>query len=182
MFNGMFDLFVRVSNSFSYTDTMSAATSSTSLQSTGKFPHTRAQLSAIARQFKLDDGESEPDDDNRLPQSFVNQIVSLLVDEKEDELKNLLKTSFAMDDDSVRLVSLVQTTSYAIFTGRAQCLGIDAQASRRCCRRPLPLPNSDAPTHLETVVSCIHPCFSSLSSAPRHSFFSTSIPSCTCIS
>lgn len=155
--------------------------STTSLQSTGKFPHTRAQLAAIARQFKLDDSESEPDD-NRLPQSFVNQIVSLLVDEKEDELKILLKTTFTMDDDSVRRVSFVQTTSYAIFTGRAQCLGIDAQASRRCCRRSLPLPNSDAPTHLETVVSCIHTLVSSLSSTPRHSFFSTSIPSCTCIS
>lgn len=161
---------------------MSAMTASTSLQSsTGKFPHTRAQLAAIARQFKLDDTESELDD-NRLPQSLVNQIVSLLVDEKEDELKVLLKTTFTMDDDSVRRVSFVQTTSYAIFTGRTQCLGIDAQASRRCCRRSLPLPNSDAPTHLETILSCIYSLFSSLSSTPRHSFISTSIPSCTCIS
>ena len=90
---------------------MSATTAFTSLQSTGKFPHTRAQLAAIARQFRLDDSESELDD-NRLPQSFINQIVSLLVDEKEDELKVLLKTTFAMDDDSVRRVSFVQTTSY----------------------------------------------------------------------
>lgn len=91
-------------------DTMSTTIlsySSTSLQPTGKFPHTRAQLSAIARQFKPDDSESEPDDYNRVPQSFINQIVSLLVDEKEDELKILLKTTFAMDDDSVRLVSFV---------------------------------------------------------------------------
>jgi hypothetical protein len=167
---------------FLQTDTMSptSTTSSTSLQS-GKFPHTRAQLAAVARQFKLDDSESDQDD-NRLPQSFVNQIVSLLVDEKEDELKTLLQTTFAMDEDSVRRVFFVQTTSYAIFTGRTQCLGIDAQASRRCCRRTLPLPNSDAPTHLTTVLSCIHPFFSSLSSAPRHSFFGSSIPSCTCIS
>ena len=80
---------------------------STSLHSTGKFPHTRAQLSAIARQFKpqdLDDTDLEPDDYNRVPQSFVNQIVSLLVDEKEDDLKILLKSTFAMDDDSVRCV------------------------------------------------------------------------------
>lgn len=160
---------------------MSAMTASTSLQFTGKFPHTRAQLAAIARQFKLDDTESELDD-NRLPQSLVNQIVSLLVDEKEDELKVLLKTTFSMDDDSVRRVSFEQTTSYAIFTGRTQCLGIDAQAPRRCCRRSLPLPNSDAPTHLETVLSCIYPLISSLSSTPRHSFISTSFPSCTCIS
>ena len=84
---------------------MSATASTTS---TAKFPHTRAQLAAIARQFKLDDSESELDD-NRLPQSFVNQIVSLLVDEKEDELKILLKTTFTMDDDSVRRVSFLQT-------------------------------------------------------------------------
>ena len=160
---------------------MSDITSSATLQSTAKFPHTRAQLAAVARQFKLDDSESESDD-NRLPPSFVNQIVSLLVDEKEDELKILLKNTFAMDEDSVRLVSFGKSPSLTIFTGRAQCLGIDAQAPRRCCRRPFSLPNSDAPTHLETVLSCFHPFFSSLSSTPRHSFFSTAIPSCTCIS
>ena len=72
----------------------------------GKFPHTRAQLSAIARQFKPDDTEAEPDDYNRVPQSFLNQIVSLLVDEQEDELKVILKSTFTMDDDSVRLAFL----------------------------------------------------------------------------
>ncbi|KAJ3497206.1 hypothetical protein NLJ89_g10379 [Agrocybe chaxingu] len=72
----------------------------------GKFPHTRAQLSAIARQYKpLEnyDSDAENDDYNRVPQSLVNEVVSLLVDEKEDELKTLLKTTFGMDGDIVCL-------------------------------------------------------------------------------
>lgn len=69
-----------------------------------KFPHTRAQLSAIARQHKpLDnyDGDAELDDSNRIPPAFLNQIVALLVDEREDELKILLKQTYPMDDESV---------------------------------------------------------------------------------
>jgi len=72
--------------------------------SLGKFPHTRAQLSAIARQYKpLDnyDSDAETDEYNRVPQSIVNEVVSLLVDEREDELKTLLKTNYVMDDESV---------------------------------------------------------------------------------
>lgn len=70
----------------------------------GKFPHTRAQLSAIARQYKsLDnyDSDAEADEYNRVPQSIVNEVVSLLVDEREDELKTLLKAHYVMDDESV---------------------------------------------------------------------------------
>jgi len=70
----------------------------------GKFPHTRAQLSAIARQYKpLDnyDSDAEADEYNRVPQSIVNEVVSLLVDEREDELKTLLKANYVMDDESV---------------------------------------------------------------------------------
>lgn len=169
MFNGMFDLFWLSMNSMSPYDP------TYTLQSTGKFPHTRAQLSAIARQFKPQDIDTDPDDDHRVSQSFVNQIVSLLVDEKEDDLKIILKTTFAMDDDSVRVIPLPCNVLNSS-TGRAKRLGPDAQASRRCCWRTLPLPNSDAPTDLEAIVPCIHP-FSSLSSIPRHSFFSTSFPS-----
>ena len=79
------------------------STTTYSSPSTGKFPHTRAQLSAIARQFKpqdIYDTEPEPGYD-RVSQSFLNQVVSLLVDENEDELKIILKTTFAMDDDNV---------------------------------------------------------------------------------
>ncbi|KAF9449958.1 hypothetical protein P691DRAFT_758619 [Macrolepiota fuliginosa MF-IS2] len=72
--------------------------------STFKFPHTRAQLSALARQHKPADSyeaEADIDDLNRVPSSLVNKAVSLLVDEKEDELKTLLKQTFELDDETV---------------------------------------------------------------------------------
>ncbi len=68
-----------------------------------KFTHTRAQLSAIARQHKPPetyDSDAETEDYNKAPQSLVNKVVSLLVDEKEDELKTLLKATYNMEDES----------------------------------------------------------------------------------
>ncbi|KAJ7460584.1 hypothetical protein FB451DRAFT_1269589 [Mycena latifolia] len=68
------------------------------------FPHTRAQLSAIARQYKPlpgDGHDGEADDDSRVSSEFVEQIVSLLVDEREDELKAVLKATYGMDDEMV---------------------------------------------------------------------------------
>lgn len=69
-----------------------------------KFPHTRAQLSAIARQHKpLDnyDSDVEGDDFNRVSPSLVRKVVALLDDEHEDELKVLLKKTYGMDDETV---------------------------------------------------------------------------------
>ncbi|KAJ6591848.1 hypothetical protein DFH09DRAFT_1259352 [Mycena vulgaris] len=69
-----------------------------------RFPHTRAQLSAIARQYKplpSDVYDGEPDDDTRVSGEFVEQIVRLLVDEREDELKALLKSAYGMDDEMI---------------------------------------------------------------------------------
>ncbi|KAF5383536.1 hypothetical protein D9615_003698 [Tricholomella constricta] len=69
-----------------------------------KFPHTRAQLSAIARQHKpLDnyDSDADGDDFNRVSSSFVNRIAALLADEQEDELKTLLKNTYGMDDETL---------------------------------------------------------------------------------
>jgi hypothetical protein len=69
-----------------------------------KFPHTRAQLSAIGCQRKAGEaheGETEADDLNRVPSTLVNKVVSLLVDEKEEELKVLLKTTYELDDERV---------------------------------------------------------------------------------
>ncbi|KAH7927871.1 hypothetical protein BV22DRAFT_1006044 [Leucogyrophana mollusca] len=70
-----------------------------------KFPHTRAQLSAIIRQHKplLDncDGEPEIDDSSRISSSFVSKVAGLLADEQEDDLKVLLKTTYGVDDESV---------------------------------------------------------------------------------
>ncbi|KAF8899633.1 hypothetical protein CPB84DRAFT_1709570 [Gymnopilus junonius] len=72
--------------------------------SAGKFPHTRAQLSAIARQYKpLEnyDSDAENDDYNRVPTRLLNQVISYLIDEREDDLKSLLKTAYGLDDESV---------------------------------------------------------------------------------
>jgi hypothetical protein len=69
-----------------------------------KFPHTRAQLSLIARQHKpLDgiDGDVDGDDFSRVSPTLVSRVVSLLVEEQEDELKAFLKKIYNMDDDTV---------------------------------------------------------------------------------
>lgn len=66
-----------------------------------KFPHTRAQLAAIARQYRPLDNY-EPDEDLKLvPSALLQSAVSLLVDENEDGLRTLLRGSFAIDDDMV---------------------------------------------------------------------------------
>lgn len=70
-----------------------------------KFPHTRAQLSAFARQYKpLENPESDVEggeDFNRVTSSFVYRVISMLSDEQEDELKGLLKDIYGMDDEAV---------------------------------------------------------------------------------
>ena len=78
-----------------------------------RFPHTRAQLSAIVRQhrsllegYDADDG----DDPNRVSTVLVNKVASLLADEQEDLLKDLLKSECGVDDD---LVSASSTTRLA---------------------------------------------------------------------
>ncbi|KAJ7224486.1 hypothetical protein GGX14DRAFT_425905 [Mycena pura] len=75
------------------------------MPSSRPFPHTRAQLVAIARQFKplpIDAYDPEPDDDfQRVPSELVDQVVSLLREEQEDELKTVLKNTYGMDDDMV---------------------------------------------------------------------------------
>ena len=69
------------------------------------FPHTRAQLSAIARLYKpADSGDNEADpDDSRVSANLVAKVATLLDHEHEDELKALLRTTFAgIDDNMVR--------------------------------------------------------------------------------
>lgn len=69
-----------------------------------KFPHTRAQLSLIARQHKpLDSVDSDVDGEefSRVSPTLVSRVVALLVEEKEDELKVFLKKTYGMDDDTV---------------------------------------------------------------------------------
>jgi hypothetical protein len=69
-----------------------------------KFPHTRAQLSLIARQHKpLDsvEGDVDGDDFSRVSPMLVSRVVALLVEEQEDELKAFLKKTYDMDNDTV---------------------------------------------------------------------------------
>ncbi|KAJ7355541.1 hypothetical protein DFH08DRAFT_912504 [Mycena albidolilacea] len=67
------------------------------------FKHTRAQLVAIARQYKPlpTDGYDPDPDDVRVPQKLVEQVVRLLGDEQEDELKELLKSTYDLDDETI---------------------------------------------------------------------------------
>ncbi|KAH9840126.1 uncharacterized protein C8Q71DRAFT_745921 [Rhodofomes roseus] len=66
-----------------------------------KFPHTRAQLSAIARQYRsADTFEGDPDgDDPRVNSLLVGKVVVLLSSEREDDLKTLLKDTFGPIDE-----------------------------------------------------------------------------------
>ena len=96
------------------------------------FPHTRAQLSAIARLYKpADSGDNDVEtDDSRVSSSLVAKVASLLDHEHEDELKALLKASFAgIDDDMVRSPPFVLI--HGFFTSlpvRATRIRFDAQA------------------------------------------------------
>ncbi|KIY69226.1 hypothetical protein CYLTODRAFT_420941 [Cylindrobasidium torrendii FP15055 ss-10] len=68
-----------------------------------KYPHTRAQLSSLARQYRQPDNvdsDIEQDDIPRVPTSFVKRVVAMLVDEREDELKMLLQSAFGLDHDT----------------------------------------------------------------------------------
>ena len=68
-----------------------------------RFPHTRAQLAAIARLYKPDAfaGESESEQNN-ISSSLVTRVVSLLDGEREDDLKHLLKDMFGpISEDEV---------------------------------------------------------------------------------
>ncbi|KAF9078160.1 hypothetical protein BDP27DRAFT_1356852 [Rhodocollybia butyracea] len=73
--------------------------------STHKFPHTRAQLAAFSRQYKASDSydsDAEGGDElAKVPSAFLTRVVSLLVDEREDELKELMKDTYGMDDQTV---------------------------------------------------------------------------------
>lgn len=85
-------------------DSLSSDPSYDSSPSIPKFPHTRAQLSLIARQNKpLDsvDGDVDSDDFSRVSPTLVSKVVGLLIEEQEDELKAFLKKTYGMDDDTL---------------------------------------------------------------------------------
>jgi hypothetical protein len=69
-----------------------------------KFPHTRAQLAAIARQHRPADGyenDADAEDHGRFDSSFVAKVVGLLDEEHEEELKSILKDAYSVDDEMV---------------------------------------------------------------------------------
>lgn len=70
-----------------------------------RLPHTRAQLSAIIRQHRspLEGYTDDGDDPNRVSTALVSKVASLLADEQEDALKNLLKSECGVDDDMVSI-------------------------------------------------------------------------------
>ncbi|KAI0763743.1 hypothetical protein BD413DRAFT_606456 [Trametes elegans] len=59
-----------------------------------RFPHTRAQLAAIARTYKPDTYGDSESDVSAISSSFVGRVVNLLDGEREDEVKSLLKDTF----------------------------------------------------------------------------------------
>ena len=79
-----------------------------------KFPHTRAQLASLARQYKVPEVfEGDPDgDDPRVDSALVAKVVVLLSNEREDELKSLLKDTFGpIDEEDVsEIVSMPMVT------------------------------------------------------------------------
>ena len=82
-----------------------AASAPQELSAPPRFPHTRAQLTAIARQYRpLDNYEDDNDDDSsRVSSALVARVASLLDAEREEDLKNLLRDTFgpAIDDEEV---------------------------------------------------------------------------------
>lgn len=71
-----------------------------------KFPHTRAQLTAIAREYKpVDssgtDSDAEGEYVGRVSSALVKLVAGLLDEENEEGLKALLKENFGIDNNAV---------------------------------------------------------------------------------
>ena len=140
-------------------------TDSQELSAPPRFPHTRAQLTAIARQYRpLDNYDDDNEDDSgRVTSSLVARVASLLDAEREEDLKNLLKETFGpnMDDEEVsRSCAIVAWASHCLCAARAACSRSHAPSPRRRRQRPLRLPDADPPPHLPPFVPglvALHP-------------------------
>lgn len=111
-----------------------------------RFPHTRAQLSAIIRQHRspLEGYDADDaDDPNRVSTALVNRVASLLADEQEDTLKDLLKSECGVDDDMVGASPSCLVISINSVPARTACSRPHAQTSRRRGRRSVPVPHSN---------------------------------------
>ncbi|KAM5532912.1 hypothetical protein V8D89_013464 [Ganoderma adspersum] len=85
---------LRPKSSFSSLSDSASLHNDTDPSSTPRFPHTHAQLAAIARLYKPDAFLGDPDGDQNISPSLVARAVALLDAEREDELKGLLKDMF----------------------------------------------------------------------------------------
>jgi hypothetical protein len=131
-----------------------------------RFPHTRAQLSSIARLYKpadSGDNDAEPDD-SRVSSSFVAKVASLLDHEHEDELKALLKATFTgLDNDMVRSPEFVLAITSLCHSQLEQHV-LDLMHKHRddvagvpfffltASRRPVSRPSSRASSHSTRLV------------------------------
>ena len=75
-----------------------------------RFPHTRAQLAELARQYKPQADDENTEDAQRVPPSHVVAVASLLLEEKEEDLKEHLRETYGMDDDTVGSAACVRST------------------------------------------------------------------------
>ncbi|TFY72321.1 hypothetical protein EVG20_g693 [Dentipellis fragilis] len=114
-----------------------------------RFPHTRAQLSSIARQYKPDtyDSDFEGDDFTRINPGFVARIVSLLDQEREEELKSLLKDKYGDIDDE----SLEQHVLDLMHKHRDDVAGVPFLFLTPT-RRPISRPSSRASSHSARLI------------------------------
>lgn len=77
-----------------------------------KYPHTRAVLAAIGASMRPPDVDSvdtdqDGDEGQRVSPALVSRVVTLLQEEKEDELKEHLKQTFSILDAVVSDAPLV---------------------------------------------------------------------------
>ncbi|EKM50388.1 uncharacterized protein PHACADRAFT_152320 [Phanerochaete carnosa HHB-10118-sp] len=116
-----------------------------------RFPHTRAQLTAIARQHRpLDNYDDDSDNDpNRVSTALVNKVASLLDAEREEDLKNLLTETFGPNIDDEELTSHVLDLMHR----HRDDLDNIPFVYLTPTRRPISRPSSRASTHSSRVVA-----------------------------
>lgn len=85
-----------------------------------KYPHTRAVLVAIAASVKSSNGDiidmdQDGDDGQRISPPLVSRVVTLLQEEKEDELKEYLRQTFTIPN------TVVSKTLYSLMPSHLNC-------------------------------------------------------------
>jgi hypothetical protein len=88
------------------------------------FPHIRAVLATIARQYRSDLDLGTIGDEGRVDSALVNRVFTLLDNEDEEQLQALLKETYSIaDDEEVRtsptFISSVQDDNRICSSGRA---------------------------------------------------------------